>query len=105
MSLSFLCKNTSTFVTNSPPSSLALNVCARGSNQPIKSSETLVVLVELETVLFSRTLWVSILPFLVAIISSWIVLKIPVEVKTACANVSGSGFSALVLEEVNLKRL
>ena len=60
---------------------------------------------ELETVLLSETLCVSILPFLVAIISSWIFLRIPVDEKIACAKVSGCGTCWLVEEEVSLNTL
>ena len=48
---------------------------------------------------------VSILPFLVAITSSWIVLKIPVDEKRDCAKVSGSGLIIFEEEDVNLNSL
>ena len=110
---------------NSPPVTLDKIVWASGSPQPplkpvpvfsssssssflnVPINSLLVSLVAfwLETVLVSDTLVTSILPFLVARISSWIFLRIPVEEKSAWANVSGSGLTAFVADDVNLNNL
>ena len=106
---SFLWKNTSIFVINSPPIVSSVNVCASGSllsSSGVKSARTLcLTAVTFDSVLFWVTLVTSILPFLVAIISSCTVLKIPVDENNACAKVSGSGTVSLVAEDVTLKSL
>ena len=91
---------------NSPPDVLATKVCASGSRLPICVSEEVTIPPSsVSNSLLSVTSVTSILPFLVAMISSWIVLKIPVEENNAWANVSGCGSVWFELEDVNLNSL
>ena len=92
---------TSIFVIYSPPSACGIIDCASGSHHPTTASLVDVSVV----VLLSVTYVLTTSAFLVAIIVSCNVVKIPVAEYVACANDSGSGSVELVEDVVSLNTL